>query len=374
VLAIAGASQLQGCSDAAAVTPADPVVLSFATVGDSREDPTTTTLTAQDKIWLQNSKVWSRMMGEIQLKQPSLLFFNGDMIMGYKDASVAANHEAMNQQYAYWRGMVSHLFEAGTYVVPVPGNHEVQEKGKTAAGVAFKEARVANEILWRDNMGDLILDATRFPAVTGKTPAHFDVANNPFTAATAAADNITTDQAKLSYSFDVGDSHFVVVNTDPYLNDAHIATGWLSADLSTAQTNGAKHFFIFGHKPAYSYLYTLADGTKAPTNGLDSLADHTNRDAFWALVETYKATYFCGHEHIYNAQQPGGAGKAWEVIVGSGGSPFEATALATAPGLPTDRTYAYAIVDVLQSGKVHVTTYGFPENLGPTTVLANWDL
>jgi hypothetical protein len=67
-------------------------------------------------------------------------------------------------------------------------------------------AKVANEILWRDNMSDLILDATRFPAVTSKTPTHFDVASNPSPASTASADGITTDQAQLSCSFDVVDA------------------------------------------------------------------------------------------------------------------------------------------------------------------------
>ena len=72
-----------------------------------------------------------------------------------------------HKQYAFWRGMVADLMETGTYVVPVPGNHEVQCKR------CSKTAQVQNENAWRDNMGDLILDPTRFNALLGKAPENF---------------------------------------------------------------------------------------------------------------------------------------------------------------------------------------------------------
>ncbi len=338
------------------------ITFSFATVGDSREEAGATYLTPQDAIWLQNTRVWSRIIREVQALRPELLFFNGDMIMGYKDAAVAANHEQMNREYAFWRGMATQLLETGTYVVPVPGNHETQDK---AAG---KKAKVANEVLWRDNMADLVLDAPRFTALVGTAPAHFDGANNPSSPGTSSLDHITTDQRGLSFSFDVGPAHFVVVNTDPVGYDAHAPVAWLDADLAAAKQAGAKQYFIFGHKPAFSYFYPLASGAlTTKTNGLDSVADLSGRDAFWRLVDDYGATYFCGHEHIYDVMQP--TGRAWQVLVGSGGSPFEADTVQ-----PIDRTHAYAVVKIFASGRVHATAYGFSEQLGPTVVLKDWDL
>jgi 3',5'-cyclic AMP phosphodiesterase CpdA len=337
------------------------VVLTFVTVGDSREEAGATYLTPQDAIWLQNTRVWSRIMQEARQHRPELLFFNGDMIMGYKDASVPAYHEELNRQYAFWRGMVTQLLEGGTYVVPVPGNHETQDK---AAG---KKSKVANEVLWRDNMADLVLDAKRFAEIVGTAPGRFEPANNPF-AVTAAADAITTDQRQLTYSFDVGTTHFAVVNTDPVGNDAHAPAAWLAADFAAARAAGAKRFFVFGHKPAFSYFYGLSSGVPTTKlNGLDAVADLSGRDAFWKVIEDHGATYFCGHEHIYNVSQPKGA--AYQVIVGSGGSPFESDAVK-----PIDRTYAYAVVDVYASGRARVTTYGFSEGLGPTRQLASWRL
>jgi len=355
----------------------DDVVLSFATVGDSRQDPvspdpTTLPVSGQDKIWLQNTKAWSRIIDSIKHQNANFLFFNGDMIMGYGKAGVPAASDAtagltvadvtksdlmaFYKQYAYWRGMVAPLMEAGTYVVPVPGNHEVQCK---ACG---KKAQVENEVAWRANMGDLILDEDRFTALFGEPAAFPDVGN------TGAADNLSTDQSQLTYSFDFRGNHFVVINTDPVGHDTHAPVQWLSDDLAAAAARGVDHIFVFGHKPAYSYYYAGSDPTKP--SGLD--ADVAARDQFWSLIEQYGATYFCGHEHIFNMMQPlAGAtppGHAWQVLVGSGGSPFDAAA--SNVGLTaTDRMYAWALVRVHRNGRIVVKAYGFDDSFGATQLI-----
>ncbi len=356
-----------------AVYAADPVVLTFSTVGDSREDPTTTTLTAQDKIWLQNTKAWSRIMRSIQAQKPSLLFFNGDMIMGYGKADTTAaststlisstDYYKYGQQYAFWRGMVTNLQETGTYVVPVPGNHETQSK---ALG---KIAQVENENAYRTNMSDIIIDKTRFPFST--TSLNFSGDSSDTTLKyPGAADNLTTSQDKLSYSFDVADSHFVIINTDPVGKDGYAPTAWLGADLAAAADRGAKHYFVFGHKPAKPYVYA----TNAAPSGMNAASAAT----FWGLVEQYKATYFCGHEHIYNMSQPTFTvtntdgtsstigGSTYQVIVGAGGSPFDAAVGTTTLNPLTDRSYSWATVQIHQSGLVDIKAYGFNDSFGPT--------
>ncbi|MBN9125359.1 MAG: hypothetical protein BGO99_03645 [Nitrosospira sp. 56-18] len=389
---------LAACLALAALFPAaaraDAVILSFSTVGDSRQDPvapdaTTLPLSGQDQIWLQNTKAWSRIMRSIQSQKSNFLFFNGDMIMGYGKADVPADTSTVSaivdsdlvqtyRQYAFWRGMVAPLMETGTYVVPVPGNHEVQWK---AGG---KIALEVNENAWRENMGDLILDPIRFKTLLGAPVDHFDMDNHPQIGGapgnaadingSSGTDLITTSQRQLSYSFDFKGSHFVIINTDPAGNDSHAPVNWLAADLAAARARGARHFFVFGHKPAYTYFYNDASGTPpkdkpiTKTAGFDS--DTKNRDLFWNLIETYGATYFCGHEHIFNAQQPTKTtgGNAWQVIVGSGGSPFEA-AIVDSHNAATDRMYAWANVRVFQSGKVQLDAYGFDDAYGPTQLI-----
>lgn len=354
----------------------DPVVLSFSTVGDSRQDPvspdpTTLPLSGQDKIWLQNTKAWSRIMRSIQSQAPELMFFNGDMIMGYGKASVPTDTSTVAKvvgsdlvqfytQYAFWRGMATQLLETGTYVVPVPGNHEVQSK---ALG---KKAQVENENAWRANMGDLILDMPRFQSLFNETPTNVNVGNN------ASTDGLTSDQTQLSYSFDFRGSHFVVVNTDPVGKDSHAPTQWLAADLLSARVRGLTHFFVFGHKPAYTYYYGANPASPLPAApaGLD--IDAPARDAFWGVIEQYGATYFSGHEHIFHIGRPlaGKGGSAVQVLVGSGGSPFDVAPNTVTIGA-TDRFYAWATVKVRRSGRVQITAYGFDDQFGPTRSLQN---
>jgi hypothetical protein len=368
---------------AAAGPRADPdcqVVLTFATVGDSREEEGASYLTPQDAVWLQNSKVWSRMMREIERHQPELLFFNGDMIMGYGNAGPVSATDVdsvlhsdlvkFHTEYAFWRGMVAPLIENGTYVVPVPGNHEIQCNGSKSTCtdtngnvLTGKKALKVNEDAWRANMGDLIIDTTRMNANLPGKLAVSNVDNSDH----GSLDGLTTPQNQLSYSFDVGPSHFAVISTDAPGADSTAPSAWLAADFSAASARGARHFFVFGHKPAYTYDFS---GNNGKAGGLDAIP--AKRNAFWSVIEQYGATYFCGHQHTFNMRQPikadGTPSNAWQVIVGSGGSPFD-VAQSAANQQPYDRYYAWANVRVFQSGKVQIDAYGFSDAFGPTRLL-----
>src|SRR5277367_1817431 len=102
LLAVSIASAAAGVANA---QTNDPVIFSFATVGDSRTDPAkpdATTLLAnphpttqggvpsltgiilpQDNEWVQNTAAFATILAGIQSQNPNLLFFNGDMIFGY---------------------------------------------------------------------------------------------------------------------------------------------------------------------------------------------------------------------------------------------------------------------------------------------------
>ena len=364
-----------------------PVILTFSTVGDSRQDPITfdkasvgNALSVQDSIWLQNTKALARILRTIQSQKAGMLFFNGDMVHGYgwagfgytsnlagssitgptPPATVAdiVNSDLVKfyQQYGFWRGTVAPVMEAGTYVFPVPGNHETQCK---ACG---KVAKIENENAWAANMGDLVVDSARFATILGSTPQNL----NYGPAAGVGPDGLVTDQGKLSYSFDFKGLHFAVINTDPVGRDAHPPTQWLAADLAAATARGAKKLFVFGHKPAFTYDY-LANAVTPPA-GLDASPGNTaDRDAFWNVIEANKATYFCGHEHIYNVSQPRGG--AYQVLVGAGGSPFDAKASDVTKNPATDRDYSWATVRVHQDGGVDILGYGFDADFGPTQLL-----
>jgi Calcineurin-like phosphoesterase len=429
----------------------DPVVFSFATVGDNRQDlkspdPTTLlavdpdtgeggpsltgTLLPQDKEYLQNSLAWTTIQSGIQSQNPNLLFFNGDMIFGYGRPTLPPDWAATGQpnswttsqtvspdaffeyvQYAYFRGAVSPLFNSGTYLIPVPGNHETQcsfsaapysasspnpNCDSTATGnKTGKTAYADNENAFRANMSDLVSDLVaniRFSRVSG-----FNALNvsgvTPTTAPLASSNNgpITSSQAELSYSFDIQATnrlllHFVVINTDPAGADSTAPADWLDADLKAAKARGADKFFVFGHKPAFTYNYAAASGGKIAAGGLDANPNIALRDAFWSVITKYNATYFCGHEHIPNVQKfsdPTTAykGSPYQVIVGSGGSPFDDKLSGTCPSCtepvltnPYDRFYAWALVQVHKSGNVSLNLYGFSDDFGPTQELRKYSV
>ena len=473
----------------------DPVVFSFSTVGDSRQDPAspdpttlltpgepgtfssgatlgtpsqpgtpdlTGTLLPQDSTFLTDTKPFSRILRGVQRDKPNLLFFNGDMIYGYGRPGIPTEAITSVQgtklgalawtdavfeyrQYAYWRGIVAPLFETGTYVVPVPGNHETECKSSASHDMTCVKGThptVDNENAYRDNLGDLIEDVftnERFQTVSG-FPA---IAANGFS--TTTAPNASTNngavsnlnETELSYSFDIKlDStrqllHFVIVNTDPTGADATAPTDWLAQDLEDAKNRAAANrlapkFFVFGHKPAFTYGYNVVTAAPAAVytpygaNGLDSLNGLNSSTAptsvsvkdangstvtiatnvaqiivdskpqqvnsavtynsapayplvnlFWAVIAHYDATYFCGHEHIAHVEQfkdltGGSQNTPYQVIVGSGGSPFDdAMSSDSPPREPVplvnwqDRSYGWATVQVHRSGAVTLKVQGF---------------
>jgi hypothetical protein len=220
---------------------------------------------------------------------------------------------------------------------------------------------VQNENAWRANMGDLIFDDARFQNIFGIKPSNEDDGTN-----SAAFDSLSSSQKQLNYSFDFRGSHFAVINTDPYGHDAHAPVQWLEQDLASAKARGAKHFFVFGHKPAFTYQFGAVTPLPATPSGLDN--DAASRDAFWNVIAHFGATYFCGHEHIFNLSQHTSTNgdKAWQVLVGSGGSPFEAVPTDITVNPSTDRDYAWATVKVYEDGSVKITAYGFNDQFGPT--------
>lgn len=106
------------------------------------------------------------------------------------------------------------------------------------------------------------------------------------------------------YSFDYGNSHFVVLNeyydgkcdicVDGDINDPIYK--WLKADLEkTDKTN----IFIFGHEPAFVQPDEYSGRLRHRGDSLNKYRQ--NRDRFWTLLEDEKVTaYFCGHTHNYS--------------------------------------------------------------------------
>ncbi len=298
----------------------DPVEYSFVVVGCNRLDKADTNTATNPST--ANVPQLVRTFDEISklTPKPDYLFFAGDMIIGYQMDSTK-----LAAELSAWRSLYesSPAAKAGIKLVAIPGNHESEDTNKLAFPLA--------EATWLSVMN---------PYICGSNGPH-----------AGGTDSLATDQSRLTYSFDFHDTHFVVLNTDPVGQDAHVPTHWIADDLVAARKAGAKHIFAIGHKPAFSF-----DGQMS---GLVA----GNRGDFWDAMEANHAeAMLSAHNHVYYRFQPHasmpGTGHSWMVIAGNGGSPLEKDAT------PNQHFYGFTVVSVLKSGKVIAKSYGrdFPSD------------
>ncbi len=247
--------------------------------------------------------------------KPNMVFVTGDLVLGYTNDSTN-----LDKELRAWAGLweASPAKAAGIELVAVPGNHETENLAKVATP--------SLERTWLRDMTSYISRGGNGPAV--------------------GVDGYTTDQSKLTYSFDFKDAHFVTVSTDGVGKDWHTPTTWVASDLAAAKAKGAKHIFVFGHKPAYPYATVPADGLTF---------DVASRDLFWnSLVTNQVEAMFSAHNHVFWRGQP--TGKTYQVIAGNGGTALDATLDTSIPG--TGNYFGYTLVQVLNSGRVVMKSYG----------------
>ena len=329
------ALSISGCKGGASD---DPVAYSFVVLGDARVDKADTN-TATNPAGINFAQLDRSLEDIAKLDpKPACVFFNGDEIFGYEHDTTK-----LIEALAIWRDRVeaSPTVKAGIKFVAIPGNHETE--------VETDDGKVPNpdaERVWLETMTSLL---------NGNDGPH-----------SAGADSLATDQSRLTYSFDMKDSHFVLMNTDPIGQDSHVPIHWIANDLASARKNGAKHLFAIGHKPAFGY-----GGSMAMAGG--------NRTDFWDALESNHAEAMIGsHDHVYDRSQPHHA-KTWMIISGNGGTPLEKT-------LPKEKQYfGFTTISVLKSGKVILKSYGrdvptegyaaaAPANMYPTTVRDSVDI
>ncbi|MFH0964920.1 MAG: FG-GAP-like repeat-containing protein [Planctomycetota bacterium] len=190
-----------------------------------------------------NDAVLSALVSLMVSDDPQLVVAVGDLVSGWTSDSI------LRTQLTHWREMMAPVYAATDYgagVFAVPGNHEILMS--------------SSETVWQGLFNDL-------------------------------PNNGPAAERYMTYSFDFGNCHFVMLDTDRAGNQHTINYQWLAADLAATT---AEHIFVFGHEPAYPEgPHTLWSLDLYPSQ----------RDAFWDLLASYSAdVYFCGHEHLYDHQ------------------------------------------------------------------------
>ncbi len=318
----------------------------FVTVGCNRVDylDTAATTGMPNSTGASTANVYQlkRLFTEVSQMNPlpKYLFLTGDIVMGYINDTVALAKQLKNWKLIYTQHPLSSM---GIQLVVIPGNHETQDK---AAG---KKSFVAAERTFLREMAPYIIGSNG-PGIGG-------------------ADNLATDQSHLTYSFNYGCDHFVVINTDPVGQDARTPYKWIANDIKNARLGNARHIFALGHKPAYS-------SPMKPLDGLEAFVPE--RDSLWKYLEYYQCeAMFAAHEHLWDSIHPH-AGKTWQVIAGNGGSLVEATFMG-----PDQSYFGYTLVSIYTNNEVNVKGFGRYADMAhysldgdayPTTLRTNFNL
>ncbi|SRR5579883_290027 len=287
----------------------DTVDYSFVVVGGCRVDKADTNTTLNPSG--ANVAELDRTLEDVaQLDpKPAYVFFAGDMIYGYEPDTAK-----LGRMFAAWRDHVqqSPVVKAGIKVVAVTGNHEMQDTDRKSFAGA--------EMAWEREMS---------PFIYGDNGPH-----------AGGLDSLTTDQSKLTYSFNYKDAHFIVLNTDPVGQDSHIPAHWVADDITAARKAGAKHIFPIGHKPAF-----------APDGGTEGLTFGNRSDLWQSLENNHVEAMLASHVHVFWPFQPHHA-KTWMLVGGNGGTQLE-------KNLPPNKQYfGFTLVTVMKSGRVIVKSYG----------------
>ncbi len=195
--------------------------------------------------------VFRQIIGEVRRLHPAFVITTGDLIYGsVKDQSL------VQKEYDEVLPLVRTL---GVPTYFATGNHEIR-------GVA------ANEALYRRNVSD-----------------------------------------RLYYSFNYGNTHFVVLDTDVVGQDHRVMgaqLAWLERDLARVQGR-VRHIFVFEHQQPYPV--SLHIGSSLDVYPAD-------RDRFQAVLEKYHVeALITGHEHLYDTSVHGGVR---EIIAGGAGAPL----------------------------------------------------
>jgi len=118
---------------------------------------------------------------------------------------------------------------------------------------------------------------------------------------------------RLTYSYDYGDGHFVVLDSEKPAEHVinKVQRDWLDKDLD--KTNKT-YTFVFYHEPAFNI--------SRDNDGL--VMDKDQRDAFWKIIDKHNVTaVFNGHEHLYGRKKitskvfPGEKNTIYQITVGN---------------------------------------------------------
>ncbi len=332
----AGESTGDGRTGDGADAGSDAVVSSFVFVGCNRLQSADLDLTnnpsSANLAELQQDFVDIAALPD----HPAYWFFVGDLVTGLDTNSSPLREELDGWAQVYADSHLGSRLE----LVPVVGNHEMLTK-TTVNNVKVELSNHKADEVWAAWAA-----ANQFARHGGNGPTN----------AGANADALQDDQSSLTYSFDDGSAHFIVLDTDSWTTTPDATTGdtqigwvaqhWLADDLAAAEANPAiTGIYVFGHKPLVA-PGTSSDGTinAAQVVAIEQLLDSTPK----------VKGYFAAHVHEWFSTKLPGARGIYQIVAGNGGSELETSWTEPQP------YFGFTLVRIHASGKVGVVSYHRP--------------
>lgn len=257
--------------------------------------------------------------------RPEVVFFTGDIVMGYEDDDGTILREQLNA----WSKVVkaSKLFQHSK-IIAISGNHELNKKICDDRLPNPKTTSIWNEWIRREGF---------FEGVKLGPTAKEDV-----------ADGLIDDQRYLNGLMTVRDCAFVILNTDLTSTKQTASnpvvglypTTWFDGQLKALQSNSSiKHVFALGHRNVINESLT------------ESPVEQNCADQFRASIRKSPKfeAYLCSHWHRWDLRTffP----KQWQVVEGRGGSKLDKD-WEPAGG----QTFGFSVLDV-EGAKVKLLKY-----------------
>ncbi len=277
-----------------------------------------------------NSAVLAALLQGAKARDARFVLFPGDLIFGY-----CTDAEEYRRQLRLWKSAAADFMHEMPIYLTI-GNHDV----------LLHRAR--------DQFGPYDLDGalTGGRLLTGEE-AFAQEFVNPTNGPGEPEAREAPPYTETSYSFDYGDCHFVVLNTNYWVGTRTFPhepgdpcrlyergnpegrlmdrqLNWLRNDLRRARARGARHVFVTGHEPAFPVGAHVDDAMYYEGNATLSLKRdiRARQHRFWQMLSDNDVLVaFFGDEHNYSRALMGPVGDrrydppVWHIIAGGGGAP-----------------------------------------------------
>jgi len=277
---------------------------------------------------------------------PGLFIFVGDLVVN----EIGDDGATLNRQLNAWTPLYTNSPLAAqkneTVFIPIMGNHE---SDVYSSKYNYEYPNSANAKIWIKWM-----EKNGFDTFAGNGPGKNDMQPDSL---------VENNNQKLTYSFNKGTIHFIVLNTDTFTttpSEEHpelptngwVAYNWVKKDLEKAEKDSSiSHIVVLGHKPLAS--------TDSDTNIINTVNHPLAKKLTQLFADSKKFTaYFCAHSHSWNYQvlkPESGQGSVPQVIAGNAGSPLTPT------WKPKGGVYfGFTEVRIYQDGTTGIISYRRP--------------